>query len=226
MPHLDLKTLFPSLRIIDRNVFEEYIDAEQWGLSIGERAPLDMKIFLEKLEKISALDIEGDAGITVLMLPNITPREDFTLNKFIKIGKSLEKPEAMLFSNISLDVKNRIGDIPIETNTTIMLTNNVITKSRNTTFIKQDERIKDDGFEMPDIANLLIITVFTYLMDKVRLFPRDPLTYTRCSNTFDINGRLSHAAMGSFGSNGLIVLNNYANPFARGYSGVAAMLKF
>lgn len=223
-----LPNLFPNLkiRVIDKEVWEKYVDREKWGIRFDGKAASNKQI-VKELQAFSKLPIEGDAGITLLNLSDMTT--PVTFNKFSEIAKSLELDGVKFFADsIRNDVKEHIGNEHIDINRTILLTNSILEESRNKTYYDQKQLVEEDnGCELPETPLILVSTVFAYLMDKERLFPREPyLTYTRCSNAVEVlpGYPAAHIIVGNFISNGFNI--GYDFSASTDFFGAAAMRKF
>lgn len=79
------------------------------------------------------------------------------------------------------------------------------------------------GYEVPDLLSAAVCILTHFVRTGVRLFPRDPWTYTRCQETIAIGQNRYQTIAGGFGVPGLPL--NYSS-FDNSNVAVAALRKF
>lgn len=219
----DLTNLFPNLkiRVIDKEVWEKFVDQKKWKLKFDGKAVYNKQV-IRGLKKFSTLSIEGNAGITLLNLSQIT--SSVTFNTFIEIAESLQPDGMKFFAPFSKKVKEYFENQLIDMKSIILLTNCVLNGSRQMTYEEQNQLVQSMECELPEASYVLIATVFAYLMNNERLFPQKPnLTFTRCANTVEFLDRISQMIVGSFGETGFQVTHDFNNNIE--FYGAAAMQK-
>jgi len=217
-----LTKFFPKLRVIDKKVWEKHVDMKTWGLSFGKQLPWDLRVIIPELKKFSALPIENDAGVTLFQnLPN-----GLAFNKLVAIAQSLEQGEIKFFESTIYATGNQLGGKAADTNSIIMISNDVLkgtdATTGNKTFDDLETIVKTHECEMPGVLHVLISMVFAYLMDNKRLFGR---TVIRCSEAVETGVGIGHPIIGDFDSDGFRITIDRFCKDGDGY-GTAALRRF
>lgn len=213
---IDLKALFPKLSIIDDAVWKAHADMAANGLDVD--MAIDMRAAIRNLHQMyRTLNIEGDAGITLLKMP-----KGLTLKKLLAIvSKPLQGNPVSC--PIRDEIVNQYGDNPITEGYTVAITDSVLEKSRDLSPSAQQELVQKNGCNMPALLDMMALTLMTCLSSSeefpTRLYGVAPLTYSRVGE----KSPGSYLFVGAFMLSGLDV--RYYD-FANGSVGVAGLRKF
>ncbi len=164
----DLKKMFPSLKVIDQAVWQAHYKFAKLELSIDDSP--DKRIIILALQRLfTSLQIEGEAGITLLTLP-----------KGLTISKLKTLLHCMTGCYYEPDFMEELKHVSVERTYTIAITNTILKGSERLSTSRQQEFIKEKGCEMPTI--LEAATFFAFLDQKpLRLHEELDLSlYTHC----------------------------------------------
>ena len=211
----DLKGFFHA-RGLPLNVIDKKVWFDWTGLEIDESSFPDKRgVILGLKEMFASLEIEGDAGITLLTLPPVTLRE--LREKFLDRIRYIYPP-----------VLAQYGDIAETKTHLIAITNNILKGSRGLSSSVQEVLVLGKGYEMIGVTAALALAILTEKSSSVapplRLFRNDPWTYTRCAEL--VEGH--RVVVGGFAPSGLIVSNisfDYED-FDDALNGVGGLRKF
>jgi hypothetical protein len=208
----DVKKLFPKLSIIDRGVWERHVDLSRWGLSFEAAAPCpNRKLILNLPRLFASLNVEGGAGITLLVMP-----QGLTFNKLVEIN-----PAA--FEYIWDRIPEVLGEIFVERTYQVVITNSVLEESRNKSVSQQQALVEKLDCKMPRVLEVSALVILTFIsssaLSPTRLYNDSPWTYTRCIEKLDGYS----IVVGSFTSEGFDV---HDNNFDNVDYGVGAVQKF
>ena len=192
----DLKEIFRqrgyTLNVIDKKVWFDWT-----GLDIDESSFPDKRdIILVLKQMFASLEIEGDAGITLLTLPPVTLRE--LLEKFSdRIGY------------VILSILDQHGDVSMTETRLVAITNNILKGSRGLSAAVKEALVLEKGCEMVGVTAAVALAILTEKMSSVelpvRLFGNDPWTYIGCAEL--VNGhRSDRVVVGGFAPSGLEVI--------------------
>ncbi|MCC5832171.1 MAG: F-box protein [Chlamydiales bacterium] len=174
----DLKRISPLLKVFDESDWVTHFDISSFGLDVTDAPSLDKRKTIPNLKRhLSSLPIEGDAGITLLTIP-----KGLTLKKLLELARSTSKMEERTqFRNISDHIIREIGDISIDKTYRIIITNNILKKSRNLSIDEHIALVIKIGCEMPKVLEASVLLVVTFMISGESLYSNIPVTYTRCS---------------------------------------------
>ena len=140
----DLQELFPSLKIIDGNVWEKHWDLKALGLDISNAPVLDQREAYFRLKKLYTPGlIENNAGVTILTLPKGLSRANLP----------------KVFRDIAFNHLMRLPgkDQVIEKTRTVMITNNIIKGSRVKSPKSQQTLLEGIGCNLPDVLTVMTL---------------------------------------------------------------------
>jgi hypothetical protein len=119
--------------------------------------------------------------------------QDFTL-------KALKEISGGPFAYFEESVEKQFGD-----NTApgwVLIDKNVIPESRNKNYETQKGMVEEKGCSMPSVLEVVVLNLMVFAFTGKRLYGREPVTYSRC--TEKVNGKYP-VVVGGFGSDGLDV---------------------
>ena len=218
----DLKKMFPKLEVIDEAVWETHVDLTALGMSVKDASPIDANTISVLKALFASLQVEGDAGITLLTMPR-----GLTLNKLVKLAAFPKQGNEAKFRYIEEALK-AFGNAPVDKTYRVAITNSVLKGSRRLPVDKQHELVKGMGCEMPGVLPAATLAILTYMSSRgaspIRLFSDKPCTYTWCAEK--IGGR--NLSVGGFNQAGLLVSDGRGDTFLtdQGIYGVGGMRKF
>lgn len=201
-----LKKVFPSIKInvIDGAVWETCVDLKAWGLSVDDAKPLHHRTLIPELKKrLPSLQVDGDAGVTVLTLPN-----GLTLHILENLARSPKKGNATCFRAIWNSVSEKFGDQSVTETYHLVITNSILKTSSELSLSAQQRLVSQFGGEMPGVLPIAALAILTFISSTesppTRLYSLDQCetygrfyerrTYTRCAEK--INDR--HVAAGGY----------------------------
>ena len=194
----------PGVTVIDREVWERCFGKDALaaeGISF-EGAP---SLTLEMIREVQRLRlsniVEGNEGWTVLELP-----EGLSLNKLLRLAAHPEAGTPVGFRYIYPRVLEEHGDSLVNRTYRVVISNSVLTGSRNETVAGQEDLVAREGCEMPGVIEAITLCFLRYISSAlgatpVRTYGDDPFSYTRCKEAVD-NYRL---IVGGFAPGGLCV---------------------
>lgn len=165
-----LTKIFPTLKVFDSSDWSNYIkDLPSHGLSTAGELPNRAYISILK-QRLTSLSIENNAGLTLLTIP-----KGLTVNKIKQLGESM-KGIRVQWGNYAFFKK--LGDIPAERTYRILITNNVLERSRELTTEAQKEFVQALGWRCPKFLEATTLLITTFIKTDQRL--TDLCTYTIC----------------------------------------------
>lgn len=175
-----------------RNVWTEALLSRYW-LSIAEAPNVDERTLIGAVGRMFP-HVENNKGVTVLIIP-----KGLSFNKMVQIAKDHSVPIHYVWN----EVTQQLGSTETGVSKIAIMTNNVLTGSRNQTVADQHEQSGLVGCEMPDVVSALALLVLTYMRasDHVRLYT--DATYMRCQEKVDG----WHLGVGGFSPSGVCVHN-------------------
>ena len=215
----DLKKMFPKLEVLDEAVWETHADLDVLGMSVKDAPPIDANTISVLRTLFASLQIESDAGITLLTMP-----KGLTLNKLVKFATSPKRGNVTKFQYIVESDLKEFGDTPIDKTYRVAITNNVLKGSGNLSLYGHRQLVMKMGCEMPGVLPAATLSTLTYMSSRaafpIRLFSDKPQTYTRCAEQL----RSYNWFVGNFSTHrGLSVS---LIPYDKDYLGVAGLRKF
>ena len=204
----DLQAIFREkgcvLNIIDRKVWATHVDLDAAGLHVDDISFSSRAIFPVLMQMFASLEIEGNAGITLLTLPPVTLRKLQTV-----FPTSFEDLDPLLLE--------RHGDIAMTETRLVAMTNNILKRSRGLSFVAHKELVQGKGCEMPGITAVVALAILTEKQSSavppVRLFRDSSWTYTRCAE--DLGNDWS-VVVGDFSLSGLRVSRHFGGDMSDG----------
>ena len=172
----DLQTIFRqrghTLNVIDKKVW-----AACTGLEVDESLfPSKRTIFLVVKQMFASLEIEGDAGLTLLTLPPVTLRE-------------LQTRLSDRIRYMYTPVLAQHGDVPMTKTRLVAITNNILKRSWGLSASVQEALVLGKGYEMIGVTAVVALAILTEKSSSevapTRLFGIGPWTYTRCAELVD-----------------------------------------
>ncbi|MGB7128901.1 MAG: F-box protein [Candidatus Rhabdochlamydia sp.] len=150
----DLKKIFPSLKVIDQAVWQAHYKFAMLDLSIDDSPSFDKRVIILALQRLfTSLQIEGEAGITLLTLP-----------KGLTIHKLKTLLNCMTDCYYEPDFMEEFKHVSVDRTYTIAITNAILKGSERLPTIRQQDFIKEKGCEMPTM--LEAATFFAFLDHK------------------------------------------------------------
>jgi len=174
---IDLKKLFPKLEVIDRDVWKKHIDVKEYGLSFEGEELIDRRTVIKELyQMFASLQIENDAGITLMTLP-----EGLTFKKLgeFRVFPKAERPTG--FSYIPDSISQDFRTDPIKKTYQVAITNCVLKDSKNPSFDKHQKFVQKFNCDMPSLLEASTLAILTYMSSKVFLYSSSLWTVTLCS---------------------------------------------
>lgn len=194
---------------------------------VGEEPPLP-----ENLEEIlnSRCPFSGDESVKVkdthmlVLVPATVNGEALTLNKLQElIQHPKNEGHATDYGFYSNFVKDEHGNTQVERSHWVLMTRDVLPGSRNQTYDKQKELVNQHkGYSLPGALEAAVCILVEHVSSGSKLFSKEPLTYTRCTET--VQGKYP-VVVGGFGPAGLIVSHCLSFDGDDDF-GVAALRKF
>lgn len=171
---------------------------------------------LAALQTMDALDIEGNAGVTEMVIP-----KGLTPNMFLA---ALPEDVRAMIRYMHQPYLNRYGNIPVENSSRGFYTNNILNDTRNKPFGEQKAQATQGGCEVMSTLEAMMLLAFTYMESppdaRVRLYGDNPLTYTRCKEKVD-GYRM---VVGGFAPGGFSV--SYSVTWSHPINGLGVLRKF
>ena len=223
----DLKKLFPALKILDEKTWQKYADLSALGLSVDDATPPDNRKIIPDLKRLFAsLEIEEDAGITFLTIP-----QGLSVKKLGMFAQSPKEGNPTCFGNLFFpNVTDKFGNSVVDATYRIAITNSILKRSRNLSMTTQQNLVNETGCEMPKLLEVSTLAILTYISSSksspVCLYgdrPYPSSIYTQCPERVDgVDGGF-HLVVGGFSQDyGLDVSINRRSDT----SGVGAVRKF
>ncbi len=201
-----LKKVFPSVKInvIDGPVWDAYAGLKAWGLSVDDAKPIHHRTLIPELKKrLPSLQVDGDAGVTVLTLPT-----GLTLHILESLARSPKKGNATCFRAIWNSVSDKYGNNAVSKTHHLVITNSILKTSSELSLSVQQRLVSQLGGEMPGVLPIAALAILTFISSTesppTRLYSLDQCenygrfyerrTYTRCAEK--INDR--HVAAGGY----------------------------
>jgi hypothetical protein len=156
------------------------------------RPCLDKSLYLE----LKRLQIEGDAGITFLTIP-----EGHTFNILSLIAGDFTKSEPFSFSYISPNFLEKYGDDAVTKAHTIAITNGILEKSDGLSHLEKEKLASQPGQEFGVLAVATLCVLTAKVASKKPPFKRYCLysrSYTFCAervNGFILGLRIGHGGL-------------------------------
>lgn len=173
-----------SLKVIDAKVWETHVDLAKLGIKTEDDSPVNMRSEIAMLTELSSVEIEGDAGFTVLTMP-----EGLTFNKLMTLARNPKLGNATDFRYIWFRITDELGDTPVQKTYKVAISNSVLKGSRNLSVSEQQKLVNKYGCEMPGVLPAATLSILTYISSKelppTRLYNHNPRTYTRCCEQID-----------------------------------------
>ncbi len=211
------KRFSPLLQVLDEKVWKTLVNVKALGLDLSDIPPLEPRMIPE-LERLCALPIEQNAGITLAFLPPGLTFNMLTHPQFHKQGNPAK------FRDIRARFSKEFGDIPVCEARWFAISNGPVVGSSGLPMSAQQELVKTMGC---DIAGLLEVTSVVFLTHMnspaeapIRLLSDKPMTFMRCPRQIDGY----HLAVGGFAPDGLRVDDFYS--LDNDSDGVGVLQKF
>jgi hypothetical protein len=204
-----LRNVFPSLRVFDEKDWQTF-----FGLEIRDAPPLHKQIIPE-LKKFLSLPIERNAGATLLTIP-----KDLTINKLVHFMNSLKERKKISLIEIWKPIPEKFGNIPVEKTYRLVISNNILQKSRNQNAIDQKNLANKINCKIPTLLEVTVLFLAIFMNSNDRLYGEYPSTFTRCRER--VHGYQS--IVGCFSHNCLDI--KYLLKFRYNYLGIVVKKKF
>lgn len=208
----DLRKIFPFLNVIDKSDWERHVDLSRLGLNLDNVPLLDERKVIPALKRVvsSLSQIEGNAGVTLLLIP-----EGLKIRTFVEMT---ELPNAPKISHIWNCILDEIGDIRVDKTYWIVITNNIFEGSRNQSVGSQKALLQEMGWKMAKATEMLALIALTYMTSEgqMHLYNSNPWTFSRTSEQV---GKL-HVVVGGFSPDGVFVDGSNFDSDGLGVGGV------
>jgi hypothetical protein len=177
----------------------------------------------------SPCPFSGDKSVKVkdthilVLIPQTINNKPVTLNNF---QKSIQNPKQghktdYYFYDSNM-VQEQYGNTPVEQSHWVLMTRDIIPKSRNKSFANQKAMLKGTAYVVPQAVEAVVCIIAEFVVSRTRLYDYGPLiTYTRCTEIVRNNYPVIVGGFDS--SNGLVVNDNFCNS---DYFGIAALRRF
>lgn len=191
----DPKKVFPSLRIIDRTVWERYFNLNAAELSFEGLASFDNRTMIPALRihfrdvDQAKLTVDKNAGWTVVEQP-----KGLNLNKLQQLTDSVGEPHVgephMTLFGTTMLVPPALKTASVDKAYRYIMSNNIFNNSANFSFNRQKKLVEELGYEMPTLLEATSLLVFKHMgssVESVRrsFYPDDPVKFTRCCDKID-----------------------------------------
>jgi len=194
---LNLKKISPLLQVFDEADWAKHVDLSSLGLSVADAPKLDKYQQIPAIMRLlSSLSIEKNSGVTLLTMP-----KGFTLRKLVELtGPPNSSSEPRMPPNVIVFIPLRDGtifgggiwrylakenrDIPVDKTYRIVITNNILSGSRNLSFLNHEKMVHNLGCEIPKALEVVTLIALTYIRSQQSLYASIPSTYTYCSEKF------------------------------------------
>ena len=210
----ELKCRCPLLKtIFDKEAWGQIINLEALdGMSFEGAGPFNPVSAFKALKDIHRLQVEGDAGYTIITMP-----QGMTINKLKSIiarlaaegkfqaAEGQKDPGFRYFWN---RISEELGDMPVNESYTFVISNSVLSESRYKSYGVQRDRVMAAGCELPQLLEAMTLLFLTYMASGVRLCGEVPWTFMRCLERIGS----TPLAIGAFSSAGLIVHDTFDGP--------------
>lgn len=170
----DLRKLFPSLKVFDTVdwVTHAHVDLPFQGLSVADVPPLDKRTAIPALQRcLSSLSIEGNAGVTLLTIPQgLNFKKLVKLTHFLALGNlalgNLDSLHRMrIWRNFPKEFKNEVKNTY-----RIVITNNVLKGSRRD-IVQQDlDLLNKIGCRLPKAIGAMALLFVTFMTSRQPLY--------------------------------------------------------
>lgn len=169
------------LKVMDVTCWENHVDIRNLELFRDrEERPATIEIERRALKKFTCTKVEGDAGITLLTIP-----QGLTIRKLQTIAE---------LHNIKFTASMEGLDEPIAQTYTVLITNGPLSGSEEQQEHVQQRRLRDAGYEVAKTIEVAALCILTYInsagAEPVRLYSKGNYTRTleRTMTGFSFDG--------------------------------------
>ena len=155
----------------------------------------------------------------LVLVPSEVDGVPYTLDKLGEVIRSRFPKNTAGYGYYDLDVKAQLGSVAPRAPYWVLLTRDVIPGSRNTSYEDQKKLLAARAsktscdYGLPSALEASTAILAHYVRSSERLFADAPWTYSRCQDLVELRGIRSPAAVGGFGSSGLLVVNDFLYAF-------------
>lgn len=208
-----------NVNVIGSDVWNTHVDLAALGLDVSDGPTLSKRaIALASRKFLSSVEIERDAGITLLTMP-----KGLTWIKLVALAKSPKAGNKTDFCYIYSKILDQFGGTSVTQTYVVAISNSVLENSRSLSFENQQALLVNSGCEVPGLLEMATLNIMTYISSPselpIRLFGDTPWTYSRCKEK--VNG--NRVVVGGFAPSGLYVIDYY---YDHDVIGVAGLRKF
>lgn len=164
----DLKKHFPKVNFIDQDVWETHVNLTTLGLSFDDAHPINKRLAMVALNKLSYLKMERNNGITLATIP-----AGLSLNKLIKCVGSPKQGNKTGFLFLPPSIKRIFGDITTDKTFRVAITNAPLVGSTMLTNRESAKFLNERGCEMPQLLPMTSVIFLTYISSR---YPQHPNT--------------------------------------------------
>jgi hypothetical protein len=150
----------------------------------------------------------------LVLVPGTVNKKSFTLDYLEQlIQRSQAGVHATKYCYYTTEAKAQHGSAPAPASHWVLMTRDVVAGTRNKSYADQQKIVaRYSGYEVPGILDAATAILMWYAKTGNRLYANNPLTYTRCRDSVEYEGKKYPLAVGGFvsGSDGLGVNVDYA----------------
>lgn len=165
---INLIQLCPQLTILD---------AKAQKSEVKDEPPINNLLALKWFRKLSPL-IEDNEGLTVL-----TVLKGLTLRQLMDTASK----EGITVSITWDRILEQFGNVPVEHTYRVMISNNLVTETRNSGYSDQEGRMRSLGCELPSAQEYVTVCIFQQIFNTKYLYWKQPFSFGRSSSL--VNGQ-------------------------------------
>lgn len=194
-----------KIEVFDEKKWDAYADLTSLGLDFSDLMPLTPYEAFKEVGRFFAylkarnLHVEGDAGVTILTLP-----QKFSLDVLMNFAQRPKVGNPVQFKNLDDEKLGELRKQTLSKSYRVIVTNNILSRTRTKNYDKKMRLMEKAGLELPTTLEAVTVAVTMFVRSgpfQVRLFSDRPYTYTYCQE------KIKHDRMlvGGFNSRGLDV---------------------
>lgn len=179
-----LPRLFPLAPLMNKQVWEEFVDLEKHGL-VFEKIQ-EPKVTPRDYIEIKRMASEVEPNPRIYPIGIIDLPAGLTLNKLVEIADSPKKGNTAHDTHcVHRNTCERHGDAEIKQTVRVIVTNGVFNNSKNETIANQEKLVRALKCDMPElipfVANIFLTFIRSDSNNPLELFGYSPTcTFTRC----------------------------------------------
>lgn len=141
----------------------------------------------------------------LVLIPSIINGKQLTLDVLYELMMDPKLDQPTQIFDFAESAKNELGDIPVKTSHWILITKDIIPKSRH---IKSKQRFtlleNFEGYNIPTLLEIVTAMLVHYVSMGERIYP---VHYSMCEEKVDAGW---HVAVGHFTQDGMSVIDGYS----------------